>query len=65
MKLNRPLPCPLPQERENRQQSVGEKNALETFTSWAWLFPLSEGEGQGERHSWFNPALSTRNFHGC
>ena len=44
----RPHPGPLPQERENRRQSVGESGAVGNFTSRALLFPLPEGEGHGE-----------------
>ena len=44
----RPHPDPLPQERENGRQSVGETGIVEIFPSHAKLFPLPGGEGQGE-----------------
>ncbi len=37
-----------PGERENRRQSVGESCEVEKFERRTLLFPLPEGEGQGE-----------------
>jgi superfamily I DNA/RNA helicase len=44
----RPHPGPLPQERENRGQSVGESGTVGTFVRRSLLSPLPGGEGQGE-----------------
>ncbi|MSU59544.1 MAG: DNA helicase UvrD [Pedosphaera sp.] len=44
----RPHPGPLPQERENRRQSVAESGVVGEFERRALLSPLPGGEGQGE-----------------
>ncbi len=44
----RPHHGPLPQERENRRQSVGESGPAENFERRPLLSPLPGGEGQGE-----------------
>jgi hypothetical protein len=44
----RPHPSPLPQERENGRQSIGETSIVGIFPSLTKLFPLPGGEGQGE-----------------
>ena len=44
----RPHTGPLPQERENCRQSVGETGVGENFVGRTLLFPLPGGEGQGE-----------------
>jgi len=46
--LNLPHPGFLPEERENRRQSVGEFGTTIIFNDRALLFPLPGGEGQGE-----------------
>ena len=53
MNVNRPHPGPLPQERENRCQPVGEANAVGNFERRTVRSPLSggEGQGEGERHT--------------
>ena len=44
----RPLPGPLPQERENHRQSVGETGTAGNFERRSLLSPLPGGEVQGE-----------------
>ena len=47
----RPIPLTpalSPGEREKRRQTVGESGGVELITSLPWLFPLPQGEGQGE-----------------
>jgi hypothetical protein len=46
--LNLPHPGPLPKERENRHQSAGESVEFRHSKERTLLFPLLEGEGQGE-----------------
>jgi hypothetical protein len=46
--LNLPHPGPLPKERENCCQSAGESVAFGNSKAQTLLFPLPEGEGQGE-----------------
>ncbi len=41
-------PALSPEERENRRQSVGESGGAGTYAGRTLLFPLAEGEGQGE-----------------
>ena len=43
-----PHPGPLPKERENGRQSVGETTVAGNSQKRTLLFPLPEGEGQGE-----------------
>ena len=47
----RPHPGPFPRERANGRQPDGKSRAAEIFTRRTWLFPLPEGEGQGEGNS--------------
>jgi hypothetical protein len=43
-----PHPGPLPKEREDRGQLVGESYVAVAFDEWGVLLPLPEGEGWGE-----------------
>ena len=61
----RPHPSPLPLERENGHQSVGETDIVGFFPSQAKRFLLPGGEGQGERKPTFfsrNPFVGRRPF---
>ncbi len=46
--LDLPHPGPLPKERENCRQSAGESVRFRNSKERTMLFPLPEGEGQGE-----------------
>jgi hypothetical protein len=54
-----PRPGPLPKERENCRQSAGESIVFGNSKERTLLFPLPEGEGQGEGKR----AVKTHYFH--
>ena len=54
-----PHPGPLAKERENGSQSVDETTVAGNFNERSLLFPLPEGEGQGEGKR----AVKSRSFH--
>ena len=57
MMMVRPHPGPLPPERENGHQPVGETSIVGIFPGHAKRFPLPVGEGQGEG----KPTVFSRN----